>query len=68
MSEMCIILTLPILNIQIYFNTLVKTSDSHLIKYGVISTEALINDLLDWRSLYVAGRLHKPVAYMVRKT
>jgi len=49
---------------QIYFNTLVKTSDSHLIKYGVISTEALINDLLDWRSLYVAGRLHKPVAYM----
>lgn len=49
---------------QVYFNTLVKTSDLHLIKYGVISTEALVNDLLDWRSLYVAGRLHKPVAYM----
>ena len=51
---------------QVYFNTLVKISDNQLIKYGVISTEALVNDLLDWSSLYVAGRLHKPVAYMVR--
>jgi len=49
---------------QVFFNTLVKTSNSQMIKYGVISTEGLVNDLLDWTSLYVAGRLHKPVAYM----
>lgn len=44
----------------IYFNTLVPLA-GRVIKYGVISTDRLINDLLDWESLYVSGRLHKPV-------
>jgi translocator assembly and maintenance protein 41 len=34
------------------------------LKYGVVSTQALLQDLLQWRSLYVAGRLHKPVRFL----
>jgi len=30
-------------------------------KYGVISTHTLVDDLVNWRSMYISGRMHKPV-------
>lgn len=50
---------------SVYYNTLVPV-DGRIIKYGVISTESLINDLLHWKTLYIAGRLHKPVKMLVQ--
>jgi len=50
---------------RIYYNTLVPC-EGRLIKYGVISLQALIDDLLDWETLYVSGRLHKPVLILRR--
>jgi mitochondrial translocator assembly and maintenance protein 41 len=44
----------------IYYNPYVDF-EGQTIKYGVISTADLIDDLNNWTSLYVAGRLHKPV-------
>uniref|UniRef100_A0A8C6IFG7 Phosphatidate cytidylyltransferase, mitochondrial n=1 Tax=Mus spicilegus TaxID=10103 RepID=A0A8C6IFG7_MUSSI len=45
----------------VYFNPLVRC-DGKLIKNGVISSGTLIEDLLNWNNLYIAGRLQKPVA------
>ncbi|XP_032893133.1 phosphatidate cytidylyltransferase, mitochondrial isoform X1 [Amblyraja radiata] len=49
----------------IYYNTLVPC-DERIIKYGVISTGTLIEDLLHWKNLYIAGRLHKPVKILIQ--
>lgn len=49
----------------IYYNTLVPF-EQRFIKYGVISTDTLVSDLTNWESLYVSGRLHKPVR-MIKK-
>ncbi|KOX67877.1 Mitochondrial translocator assembly and maintenance protein 41 like protein [Melipona quadrifasciata] len=50
---------------KVYYNTLVKMPQGHMIKYGVISEVSLIEDLLDWTDIYLAGRLHKPVKILV---
>lgn len=32
-----------------------------MIKYGVTSVDTLSSDLLNWNTLYMAGRMHKPI-------
>jgi len=51
---------------RLYFNTLVPWGAGR-IKYGVIDRRDLLADLLDWETLYTAGRLHKPVNILERR-
>jgi translocator assembly and maintenance protein 41 len=44
----------------VFFHPLVQLNRRRLIKYGVIEHECLIEDLVSWKHLYVAGRLQKP--------
>ena len=44
----------------VYFNPYV-TVNGTLIKYGVVNLDTLCRDLAEWDTLYLAGRLHKPV-------
>lgn len=48
---------------RVYFNTHVAgvAADGAPCKYGVIDARDLRDDLRAWRTLYTAGRLHKPV-------
>lgn len=50
--------------VGVHFNTLVPI-ENQLVKYGVISTAGLKDDLLTWRHLYAAGRLQKPVTHIL---
>jgi translocator assembly and maintenance protein 41 len=44
----------------VYFNPYVQVNGI-LIKYGVVNLDTLCTDLSEWQTLYMAGRLHKPV-------
>lgn len=44
----------------VYFNPFV-TVNGTLIKYGVVNLDTLCRDLSQWDTLYIAGRLQKPV-------
>ncbi|KAI5295328.1 Mitochondrial translocator assembly and maintenance protein 41, partial [Ascosphaera acerosa] len=44
----------------VYFNPYVSVNGL-LIKYGVVNIDTLCADLSSWATLYLAGRLHKPV-------
>ncbi|XP_062501651.1 phosphatidate cytidylyltransferase, mitochondrial-like [Corticium candelabrum] len=50
---------------SVYYNSLVRHR-GRLIKYGVISVDDLIDDLNHWKTLYISGRLHKPVMMIVK--
>ncbi|KAM3425379.1 Phosphatidate cytidylyltransferase [Cercospora zeina] len=44
----------------LYYNPYI-TVNGIMIKYGVVHLDTLANDLTDWNTLYLAGRLQKPV-------
>ncbi|KAF8840605.1 Mmp37-domain-containing protein [Paxillus ammoniavirescens] len=44
----------------LWFNTFVPMHGV-TIKYGVTTVDTLCADLLNWRTLYLAGRMHKPI-------
>lgn len=44
----------------VWFNAFVKTK-GQTIKYGVTTVDNMCSDLLNWDSLYLAGRMHKPL-------
>lgn len=56
-----------LLGAGVYFNPYVPMSDekgnTSMIKYGVISCEEAFKDITEWSTMYVAGRLHKPVKH-----
>jgi translocator assembly and maintenance protein 41 len=53
-------LTLQPLGAGVYYNTDVVVRGRR-IKYGVIQEDIFLSDLWEWRTLYLAGRLHKPI-------
>ncbi|KAJ6098283.1 hypothetical protein N7499_002657 [Penicillium canescens] len=44
----------------VYFHPYI-TVNGTMIKYGVVNLDTLCRDLTQWDTLYLAGRLHKPV-------
>lgn len=40
------------------------TISRKMVKYGVVSVDRLCKDLLDWDTLYLSGRMHKPVSHV----
>ncbi|KAJ2599597.1 Mitochondrial translocator assembly and maintenance protein 41 [Coemansia sp. RSA 1804] len=49
----------------VYYNPFVEINGV-VIKYGVVSMETLSSDLLNWDTLYLAGRMHKPTLTLRR--
>ncbi|KAG0306792.1 Mitochondrial translocator assembly and maintenance protein 41 [Dissophora globulifera] len=48
----------------VYFNPFVEVNGM-TVKYGVVSIDTLCNDLLNWETMYLSGRLHKPVKILI---
>lgn len=56
----------------VYFNPYVQMTGSSgaasMVKYGVVTQETVLRDLCEWNTMYLAGRLQKPVQHFVSTT
>lgn len=52
---------------KIHFNPFVNIEGREY-KYGVVSLNDLLIDLLEWETLYLAGRFHKPMQTLISNT
>jgi len=50
---------------RVYYNTDIKL-EGERIKYGVVSTDELERDLVYWNTLYISGRMQKPIVVLRR--
>ena len=62
---------------KLYFNPLIKLNsfpdvtvadDQRRIKYGIISEKNAIDDLMQWETFALAGRLQKPVLPFINES
>lgn len=60
------------LGVGVHFNSMVpfrfRSGSSALVKYGTASDTTTLADLLTWDSMYIAGRLQKPVSRALSST
>ncbi|KAJ8637894.1 hypothetical protein MRB53_012161 [Persea americana] len=49
------------IGVGVHFNPFVALNEERMIKYGVVRMHDLVQDLLNWESFYLSGRLQKPV-------
>lgn len=59
-SSACISAVQDRLGAGVYFNPFINVNGV-MIKYGVVNLDTLARDLREWDTLYLAGRLQKPV-------
>lgn len=52
----------------VYYNPYVNMMDIYgnktMVKYGIVTTDTILEDLKDWSTFYLAGRLQKPVRHI----
>lgn len=58
------ILHVQALGAGVYFNPYVPI-EHKMVKYGIVSLKDALKDLVEWNNLYIAGRLQKPVKFLV---
>ncbi|KAH6764798.1 translocator assembly/maintenance protein [Perilla frutescens var. frutescens] len=55
------------IGVRVHFNPFVSHKD-RMFKYGVVRMNDLVQDIMEWESFYLSGRLQKPVNVIVNNS